>query len=165
MRSRSEPSLVEAGRGIGMSNLGVMFRIELPLAVPVIMTGIRTALVLLVGTATLATFINAGRGLHHRRPDQGAGPRVLEDDRNFFPAYNVSVVIREEVLDVHPQIEELFAPVTEKLDDETLIELNAQIDVEGRRAGRRRLRVAPVRGLHRVAPAPRGCSAALGSPA
>jgi osmoprotectant transport system permease protein len=55
-----EPSLVEAGRGIGMSNLGVLFRIELPLAVPVIMTGIRTALVLLVGTATLATFINAG---------------------------------------------------------------------------------------------------------
>lgn len=58
--------------------------------------------------------------------------QVLEDDRNFFPAYNVSVVIREEVLDEHPQIEELFAPVTEKLDDETLIELNAQIDVEGR---------------------------------
>jgi osmoprotectant transport system substrate-binding protein len=58
--------------------------------------------------------------------------QVLEDDRNFFPAYNVSVVIREEVLDEHPQIEELFAPVAEKLDDETLIELNAQIDVEGR---------------------------------
>jgi len=55
-----DPSLVEAGRGIGMSNLSVLFRIELPLAVPVIMTGIRTALVLLVGTATLATFINAG---------------------------------------------------------------------------------------------------------
>jgi osmoprotectant transport system permease protein len=54
------PSLVEAGRGIGMSGRGVLFRIELPLAVPVIMTGIRTALVLLVGTATLATFISAG---------------------------------------------------------------------------------------------------------
>lgn len=55
-----DPSLVEAGRGIGMSNAGVLLRIELPLAVPVIMTGVRTALVLLVGTATLATFINAG---------------------------------------------------------------------------------------------------------
>jgi osmoprotectant transport system permease protein len=55
-----DASLVEAGRGIGMSNAGVLFRIELPLAVPVIMTGIRTALVLLVGTATLATFIAAG---------------------------------------------------------------------------------------------------------
>jgi osmoprotectant transport system permease protein len=55
-----EPTLVEAGRGIGMSAAGVLFRIELPLAVPVIMTGVRTALVLLVGTATLVTFINAG---------------------------------------------------------------------------------------------------------
>jgi osmoprotectant transport system permease protein len=55
-----DPSLIEAGRGIGMSGAGVLFRVELPLAVPVIMTGVRTALVLLVGTATLATFINAG---------------------------------------------------------------------------------------------------------
>ena len=38
----------------------MLFRVELPLAVPVIMTGVRTALVLLVGTATLATFVNAG---------------------------------------------------------------------------------------------------------
>lgn len=55
-----DPTLVQAGRGIGMSAAGVLFRVELPLAVPVIMTGVRTALVLLVGTATLVTFINAG---------------------------------------------------------------------------------------------------------
>ncbi|AXY53134.1 ABC transporter permease [Rhodococcus ruber] len=55
-----DPTLVEAGRGLGMSGLGVLLRVELPLALPVIMTGVRTALVLLVGTATLATFINAG---------------------------------------------------------------------------------------------------------
>jgi osmoprotectant transport system permease protein len=53
-------TLVEAGRGIGMSAAGVLFRVELPLALPVIMAGVRTALVLLVGTATLATFINGG---------------------------------------------------------------------------------------------------------
>lgn len=52
--------LVEAGRGIGMSQLAVLFKVELPLAVPVMLSGIRTALVLLVGTATLATFINGG---------------------------------------------------------------------------------------------------------
>jgi osmoprotectant transport system substrate-binding protein len=57
---------------------------------------------------------------------------VLEDDRDFFPVYNVSPVVREEVMDEYPQIEELFAPVAEKLDDETLIELNAQVDVDGR---------------------------------
>jgi osmoprotectant transport system permease protein len=52
--------LIEAGRGIGMSQLAVLVRVELPLAVPVIVAGVRTALVLAVGVATLATFINAG---------------------------------------------------------------------------------------------------------
>ena len=52
--------LVEAGRGMGMSSLAVLLRVELPLAVPVILAGVRTALVLLVGTATLATFISGG---------------------------------------------------------------------------------------------------------
>lgn len=55
-----DPTLVEAGRGIGMSAFAVLRRVELPLALPVIMAGVRTALVLLVGTATLTTFINAG---------------------------------------------------------------------------------------------------------
>lgn len=53
-------TLVEAARGMGMSTRATLLRVELPLAVPVIMSGVRTALVLLVGTATLATFINAG---------------------------------------------------------------------------------------------------------
>lgn len=53
-------SLVEAGRGMGMTAASVLWRIELPLAVPLMLSGIRTALVLVVGTATLATFINAG---------------------------------------------------------------------------------------------------------
>jgi osmoprotectant transport system permease protein len=52
--------LVEAGRGMGMSAFSVLLRVELPLAVPVMLSGIRTALVLLVGTASLATFIGAG---------------------------------------------------------------------------------------------------------
>jgi osmoprotectant transport system permease protein len=55
-----DPTLVEAGRGMGMSNAAVLFRIELPLAVPVIMTGVRTSLVLVVGVAAFATFIDAG---------------------------------------------------------------------------------------------------------
>lgn len=43
-----------------MSALAVLFRVEMPLAVPVMLAGVRTALVLLVGTATLATFIDGG---------------------------------------------------------------------------------------------------------
>lgn len=52
--------LIEAGRGMGMSAGAVLWKVELPLAVPIMLSGIRTALVLLVGTATLATFINGG---------------------------------------------------------------------------------------------------------
>jgi len=55
-----DPRLVEAGRGMGMSAVAVLRKVELPLAVPVILAGVRTALVLLVGTATLATFISGG---------------------------------------------------------------------------------------------------------
>lgn len=56
----NDPSLLEAARGIGMSPLGVLNRVELPLAVPLILAGVRTALVLNVGTATLATFGGGG---------------------------------------------------------------------------------------------------------
>jgi ABC-type proline/glycine betaine transport system permease subunit len=55
-----DPALKEAARGMGMSRLAVLGRVELPLAVPVILAGVRTALVLTVATATLATFIDAG---------------------------------------------------------------------------------------------------------
>lgn len=55
-----DPTLTEAARGMGMSALSVLLRIEIPLAIPVIMSGVRTALVLMVGTASLATFIGAG---------------------------------------------------------------------------------------------------------
>jgi osmoprotectant transport system permease protein len=53
-------STVEAARGMGMTKSAVLFRIELPLAIPIMLAGIRTALIIVVGTATLATFINAG---------------------------------------------------------------------------------------------------------
>ncbi|MET9908845.1 ABC transporter permease [Streptomyces sp. NPDC006476] len=56
----NDPALLEAARGIGMSPLGVLGRVELPLAVPLILAGVRTALVLNVGTATLATFAGGG---------------------------------------------------------------------------------------------------------
>ncbi|XVS61186.1 ABC transporter permease [Actinosynnema sp. CA-299493] len=55
-----DPALVDAGRGIGMSTATVLRRIELPLAVPLILAGLRTALVHAVGVATLAVFVNGG---------------------------------------------------------------------------------------------------------
>lgn len=56
----NDPTLLEAARGIGMTPLGVLTRVELPLAVPLILAGVRTALVLNVGTATLAAFGGGG---------------------------------------------------------------------------------------------------------
>jgi osmoprotectant transport system permease protein len=55
-----DPRLVEAARGMGMSAVGTLLRVEMPLATPVIMTGIRTALVLMTGTAALGGFVDAG---------------------------------------------------------------------------------------------------------
>ncbi|AZB44171.1 ABC transporter permease/substrate-binding protein [Bacillus sp. FJAT-42376] len=55
-----DPSLIEAARGMGMNSSKRLFKVELPLALPVIMAGIRTAMVLIVGTTTLAALIGAG---------------------------------------------------------------------------------------------------------
>ncbi len=55
-----DPALVDAGRGIGMSSFAVLRRVELPLAVPLMLAGLRTSLVLAVGTATLALFVSGG---------------------------------------------------------------------------------------------------------
>jgi osmoprotectant transport system permease protein len=68
-----DESLTEAGRGMGLTPLQVLGRIELPLAVPVVLAGIRTALVINVGSATLATFTGAG-GLG-ALIESGQGPR------------------------------------------------------------------------------------------
>lgn len=55
-----DDDMLEAGRGMGMSNAKVLRIIELPLSVPVILAGVRTALVLNVGTASLAFLFGAG---------------------------------------------------------------------------------------------------------
>ena len=52
--------VIKAARGMGMSRLAVLWRVELPLAIPILLTGVRTALVLTVATAVLAGFIGGG---------------------------------------------------------------------------------------------------------
>jgi osmoprotectant transport system permease protein len=54
-----DPALVEAARGVGMTDRQRLLRVELPLALPVIVAGIRTATVWVVGTATLSTPVGA----------------------------------------------------------------------------------------------------------
>ncbi|WP_446664157.1 glycine betaine ABC transporter substrate-binding protein [Flexivirga sp. B27] len=57
--------------------------------------------------------------------------KVLEDDRSFFPKYNVSFVLRDKTLKDNPQIAKLFAPVSKKLTNNVLLQLNAKVDVDG----------------------------------
>ncbi len=57
---------------------------------------------------------------------------VLEDDKRFFPQYNAAVVLRDEFDRAHPQVREVLAPIVEKLDNDTIRELNAEVDVDGR---------------------------------
>lgn len=54
------PELVDAGRGLGMSSWKRLREIEIPLAVPVIIAGLRTAAVMNIGIAAIAAYIGAG---------------------------------------------------------------------------------------------------------
>lgn len=55
-----DPDAVQAAKAMGMMPLQVLWRVELPLAMPLIFAGIRTATVYVVATATLATFAGGG---------------------------------------------------------------------------------------------------------
>jgi osmoprotectant transport system permease protein len=55
-----DPAIREAGRGMGMTDRQLLFQVELPLALGVILAGVRVATVICVGTATIAAAIDAG---------------------------------------------------------------------------------------------------------
>ena len=55
-----DPAILEAARGMGMTPRQVLFRVEVPIALPVILTGIRTAAVEVIASATLAAFVGSG---------------------------------------------------------------------------------------------------------
>lgn len=54
----------------------------------------------------------------------------LEDDKGFFPAYNASPVVRKESLEENPELKDLLVRLAERLDTETMMELNYKVDVE-----------------------------------
>ncbi|MDY6952965.1 MAG: ABC transporter permease [Thermodesulfobacteriota bacterium] len=71
-----DPAVIEAGRGMGMTERQLLFKVKFPLALPVIMAGLRNAMVLIVGIAAIAALIGAGglgvpifRGLRNARMD------------------------------------------------------------------------------------------------
>lgn len=72
-----DPALREAARGMGMSSIQRLREVEIPLALPVIMAGIRTAVVMNIGVTAIAAYIGAGglgtfiaRGISQSDPRQ-----------------------------------------------------------------------------------------------
>jgi osmoprotectant transport system permease protein len=72
-----DPALREAARGMGLTHLQRLREVELPIAVPVIMAGVRVAVVMNIGVAAIAAYIGAGglgvfisRGISQTDPRQ-----------------------------------------------------------------------------------------------
>ena len=68
-----DPEVLEAARGMGMTGMQVLRRVELPLALPLVAAGVRTAAVQVVATATLAAYVGGGglgRLIAEGSPDQ-----------------------------------------------------------------------------------------------
>lgn len=56
--------------------------------------------------------------------------RMLEDDLHVWPPYNLAPVVRDSVLEASPAIKDVLDAVSAKLDTETLIQLNAKVDID-----------------------------------
>jgi osmoprotectant transport system permease protein len=72
-----DPALRESARGMGMTALQRLWQVEIPIAIPVIMAGVRTAVVMNIGVAAIAAYIGAGglgvlisRGISQTDPRQ-----------------------------------------------------------------------------------------------
>ncbi|HVW92706.1 MAG TPA: ABC transporter permease [Devosia sp.] len=75
--SNIDPALREAARGMGLTSLQRLWQVELPIALPVIMAGVRQAMVMNIGVAAIAAYIGAGglgafitRGISQTDPRQ-----------------------------------------------------------------------------------------------
>jgi osmoprotectant transport system permease protein len=75
---RADRDAVEAARGMGMRELGILFRIELPLALPLVFAGLRTSAVFVISTAPLAALAGA----------EGLGVIIVNE-----PSYKLSGII------------------------------------------------------------------------
>lgn len=71
-----DPAMIEAGRGMGMSGTQLLMKVKMPLAVPVILAGLRQAMVMNIGIAAIGSYLGAGglgqpifRGLSNYRKD------------------------------------------------------------------------------------------------
>lgn len=55
---------------------------------------------------------------------------VLEDDKHVWPPYNIAPVIKQDLLEKNPDIKDILNKVTKKIDNKTIIKLNAEVDID-----------------------------------
>ena len=73
------------------------------------------------------TVVYATDGLNRK-----AGLKILEDDKSFFPDYNGAFLVREDVLEKYPELEDILNQLAGKIPTEQMAELTYQVDVAGR---------------------------------
>ena len=73
------------------------------------------------------TVVYATDGLNRK-----VGLKILEDDKSFFPDYNGAFLVREDVLEQHPELEVILNQLAGKIPTEQMAELTYQVDVLGR---------------------------------
>jgi osmoprotectant transport system substrate-binding protein len=56
---------------------------------------------------------------------------VLEDDKQFFPLYNLTEVVRSDLLAEHPELADIFGQLNPKLTNDVMLALNARVDNDG----------------------------------
>jgi osmoprotectant transport system substrate-binding protein len=56
--------------------------------------------------------------------------KILEDDKNFFPPYYAAPIVRKDVLNAYPHLEDVLNMLAGNINDEVMTELNYKIDVE-----------------------------------
>ncbi|MFC7984464.1 ABC transporter permease [Streptomyces sp. NPDC057336] len=79
-----DPAPVDAARGMGMHESGILFRVELPVALPLVLSGLRSAAIQVVSTATIAAYVSLGGigryiidGLYQRDYEKVVGGATL----------------------------------------------------------------------------------------
>ena len=82
------PETIDAARGMGLTNRQILLRVELPLALPIIVAGIRIATVTIIGIATIGAYINGG----------GLGTLIFDGIGRQFPTMIISGAVLATVL-------------------------------------------------------------------
>lgn len=84
----------------------------------------------LVYNAIRDGFVNAGLIYTTDGRVKGFDLKVLEDDKHFFPSYNVTPVVRQDVLASHPGLDSALNQLSAQITDEAITELNKRVDID-----------------------------------